>query len=86
MRIMKKSFTVLLLTISFVFFINCKENSLKGTKVTSTMPEFKELAKKINTNLDCQRIDCCFMDGIETSCAIVNACLEAGFCEVVARE
>jgi hypothetical protein len=24
----------------------------------------------------------CFLDGLQTSCSVVNACLQAGFCEV----
>ncbi|MEK6152145.1 hypothetical protein WIW50_02740 [Flavobacteriaceae bacterium 3-367] len=83
---MKKLFTLKILLIFFAFIVGCKEcpNPPAGTIVEANSVEFQELAKKINPNLDCARIDCCTMDGVETSCALVNACLEAGFCEVVA--
>lgn len=86
MKVLISSPFIFLLSIALSILISCEgnPNPAEGTKVTSTSPEFKELAQKINPNLDCQRIDCCFMDGIETSCAFVNACLEAGFCELVA--
>ncbi|MBO0322918.1 hypothetical protein J0X14_11480 [Muricauda sp. CAU 1633] len=87
---MKKTIFIKMLMLFMAFSISSccdeKPEQVEGMEVTSTSPEFSELARKINPNLDCQRIDCCFMDGVETSCALVNACLEAGFCKMVATE
>ena len=88
---MKKVFTgkiKILLVLAAFFLISCERNPNPptGTHVTTTSPEFLELAKKMNPLLDCGRIDCCFMDGIETSCALVQGCLDAGFCVVVATK
>jgi hypothetical protein len=33
---------------------------------------------------ECARIGCtCFLDGLQTTCGVVFACLDAGFCELV---
>ncbi len=86
---MKKRIYISLLIFFMVFCFQgcCDEKPVEeGTMVTSNSTEFAELSRKMNPNLDCKRINCCFMDGIETSCSLVNACLEAGFCKVVATD
>jgi len=43
---------------------------------------FKQTARNLQN--ECNRIGCtCILDGIQTSCGVVFACLDAGFCEVV---
>ena len=85
---MRNVLAITVLLFLLFFFITCENNPnpAAGTTVASTSPEFKELALKIKPHLDCKRVDCCFIDGVETSCALVNACLEAGFCKMVAAD
>lgn len=57
-----------------------------GTHVTSkpgTSDTFKQTARSLQQ--DCARIGgcTCFLDGTQTTCAVVFACLDAGFCELV---
>lgn len=58
-----------------------------GTRVTtiSDVLAFKQAAKELEGH--CGRIGgcTCFLDGIQSSCSLVFACLDAGFCEL-ARE
>ena len=60
----------------------------EGTAVTNIVdaPVFVQAAKDLEG--DCEAIGgcTCFLDGIQTTCSLVFACLDAGFCEVVARE
>lgn len=87
MKQIKKSLKlVVVLVFGLVLFSGCDQNPIpeKGAKVSSSSTDFKSLARSMN--LDCQRINCCTMDGIETSCALVYACVEAGFCQVLAQE
>ncbi len=56
-----------------------------GTRVISkagTSDVFKQTAKGLQQH--CQQIGgcTCFLDGNQTTCAVVFACLDAGFCEV----
>ncbi|WP_420642206.1 hypothetical protein [Candidatus Leptofilum sp.] len=56
-----------------------------GTQVTHVLDTavFLQAAKDLQE--DCERIGgcTCFMDGIQTTCSLVFACLDAGFCELV---
>ena len=75
-----------ILFFALVFFTGCNQNPIpkQGSKVSTSSDEFRSLARSMN--LDCKRIDCCTLDGIETSCSFVHACLEAGLCQVVTQE
>ena len=57
-----------------------------GTSVSTTSDVFRLTAKGLSE--DCARIGgcTCILDGIQTTCAVVFACLDAGFCKQVARE
>jgi len=57
-----------------------------GTSVTTTSEVFRQTAKGLAE--DCDRIGgcTCILDGIQTTCSVVFACLDAGFCQQVARE
>ena len=56
-----------------------------GTRVThvSDTAVFLQAANDLQEN--CEQIGgcTCFMDGIQTTCSLVFACLDAGFCELV---
>ncbi len=54
-------------------------------KTTSQSTVFRQTAKDLEGN--CAQIGgcTCFIDGIQTTCAVVFACLDAGFC-VLAQE
>lgn len=56
-----------------------------GTRVTTTSEVFRQTARSLQQ--DCERIGgcTCILDGIQTTCAVVFACLDAGFCELVAE-
>jgi hypothetical protein len=56
-----------------------------GTSVSTTSPVFRQTAKGLAQ--DCQRIGgcTCILDGIQTTCAVVFACLDAGFCKIVSK-
>lgn len=57
----------------------------EGTHVTTTSEAFRRLADDIRG--ECNRIRCtCSIDGVQTTCSIVFACLEAGFCRMVATD
>lgn len=55
-----------------------------GTSVTSTSEVFRQTARGLQQ--DCARIGgcTCILDGFQTTCAVVFACLDAGFCELAA--
>ena len=57
-----------------------------GTSVTSTSEVFRQTASDLQQ--DCDRMGgcTCILDGFQTTCAIVFACLDAGFCERVASQ
>ena len=68
-----------------------------GKKETSTIPAagtrvatkagksdvFRQTARNIQS--DCEQMGgcTCFLDGLQTTCGVVFACLDAGFCELV---
>ncbi len=91
-----KTLNVIFLVIAFTFVsliaISCKggknyvELPAPGTKATTESMEFKSLAQNIGS--DCRAMGgcTCYLDGIQTSCALVFACLDAGFCELVKAE
>ncbi len=56
-----------------------------GTRVTSTSEVFRQTARGLEQ--ECARIGgcTCILDGIQTTCAVVFACLDAGFCQLAAR-
>jgi hypothetical protein len=57
-----------------------------GTSVSTTSEVFRQTARGLAE--DCERMGgcTCILDGIQTTCAIVFACLDAGFCERVASK
>ncbi len=60
----------------------------KGTIVTSSSKMFTATAKRLleSCNNPAEFGRCgCFLDGLKTSCAFVNRCLEVGSCKVVAN-
>ena len=52
-----------------------------GTSVTTTSEVFRQTANGLAD--DCARIGgcTCILDGIRTTCSVVFACLDAGFCQ-----
>jgi hypothetical protein len=56
-----------------------------GTTVSSTSAVFRQTAKDLVK--DCERIGgcTCILDGMRTTCAVVFACLDAGFCKLVSK-
>lgn len=53
-----------------------------GTRVSTTSDVFRQAAHGLQDQ--CARLGCtCNLDGIQTTCAVVFACLDAGFCERV---
>ncbi len=77
--------TALLLCTLFVS--GCGRNPIPpaGTRVTTTSEVFRQTAKGLEK--DCARIGgcTCILDGIQTTCSVVFACLDAGFCVKVAK-
>ena len=57
-----------------------------GTRVSTTSEVFRQTARGLSG--ECERIGgcTCILDGIQTTCAVVFACLEAGFCERIAAK
>jgi hypothetical protein len=57
-----------------------------GTRVTTTSEVFRQTARGLRE--DCERIGgcTCILDGIQTTCSVVFACLDAGFCRRVAAD
>lgn len=57
-----------------------------GTSVSTTSEVFRQTATGLAP--ECARLGSCtcILDGIQTTCAIVFACLDAGFCERVATQ
>ena len=52
-----------------------------GTRVSTNSEVFRQAAQGLRDQ--CARLGCtCNLDGIETTCAVVFACLDAGFCEL----
>lgn len=90
---MKKILNVLsfaLVIIMSSLFISCDQNPIpkEGTKVESTSPQglaYKRLAGDLKG--DCRTGGCtCYIDGIQSSCALTFACLDAGFCRLIASK
>jgi len=56
-----------------------------GTSVTSSSEVFRQTARGLQDY--CDRIGgcTCILDGLQTTCAVVFACLDAGFCELASR-
>lgn len=57
-----------------------------GTRVTSTSEVFRRTASDLQQECDRMGGCTCILDGFQTTCALVFACLEAGFCERVASQ
>lgn len=53
-----------------------------GTRVTTQSEVFRRAASDLRE--DCAQIGgcTCFLDGLQTSCSLVFACLDVGFCEL----
>jgi len=55
-----------------------------GTQVTTTSMVYKEFVEKLDENSCREFGGCtCILNGYQTPCTIVFACLKAGFCERV---
>ncbi len=57
-----------------------------GTNVSTSSEVFRQTARGLGA--ECARLGTCtcILDGIQTTCAVVFACLDAGFCERVAAQ
>jgi hypothetical protein len=53
-----------------------------GTRVTSTSEVFQRTARDLQGQCAAIGGCTCFLDGIQTTCSVVFACLDAGFCEL----
>lgn len=89
-RIESESLLLTALFLSILFVSGCAtKNPIPpaGTsvKTTSQAVVFRQTAQDLQGH--CARIGgcTCILDGIQTTCAVVFACLDAGFCELVAR-
>jgi len=84
-QLIKVFFPIIFLAI---FSTGCTTKNIDGTKVDSKSKLFTEIAKNLqepcSNPAEFGRCGC-RLDGLRTSCDIVNRCLENGFC-VVARE
>lgn len=71
-----------------VGFCKAVANSTNSTETTSSSPVFSGVAKALaptcNNPAEFGRCECT-MDGIATSCDVVNRCLDAGFCRAVSQ-
>jgi hypothetical protein len=87
----RKKNILLMLTVSLLcilLLLSCGRESQNpipppGTSVSTTSEVFRQTARGLAE--DCERIGgcTCILDGIQTTCAIVFACLDAGLCERV---
>ena len=85
---------LIILSVLFLFLLlasGCEKMSKNpippaGTKVSASSEVFKQAASGLAG--ECDRLGgcTCFLDGIHTTCALVFACLDAGFCERVATQ
>ena len=86
-RSRSRSLVATTLIFCLLFVSGCAMNKIPpaGTSVTSTSPIFRQTASGLADH--CAQIGgcTCILDGIQTTCAVVFACLDAGFCRVVAR-
>jgi hypothetical protein len=53
-----------------------------GTRVSSTSEVFQRTARDLAGQCEAIGGCTCFLDGIQTTCSVVFACLDAGFCEL----
>jgi hypothetical protein len=86
-RIKSGLFVLTALLLCTLFVSGCATNPIPpaGTRVNTTSEVFRQTARGLQQ--DCARIGgcTCFLDGIQTTCSVVFACLDAGFCQLVAR-
>ena len=86
-RIKSGLFVLTALLLCRLFVSGCATNPIPpaGTRVNTTSEVFRQTARGLQQ--DCARIGgcTCFLDGIQTTCSVVFACLDAGFCQLVAR-
>lgn len=54
-----------------------------GTSVTSSSEVFRQTARGLQDQCNAIGGCTCILDGLQTTCAVVFACLDAGFCELV---
>jgi len=85
MKRTKSGLFVLTALLLFTLFVSgCATNPIPpaGTRVNSTSEVFKQTARGLQQ--DCARIGgcTCILDGIQTTCSLVFACLDAGFCQL----
>ena len=57
-----------------------------GTRVTSTSEVFKRTASDLQKDCELKGGCTCILDGIQTRCSVVFACLDFGFCQRVAAQ
>jgi len=86
-RTKSELFALTALLLCTLFVSGCATNPIPpaGTRVTTTSEVFRQTAKGLEQ--DCARIGgcTCILDGFQTTCAVVFACLDAGFCVKVAK-
>jgi len=79
----------LLLFVAFVS-ASCKGETSDvppaGTRATSTSEAFKRLAGDLQKECELKGGCTCILDGIQTRCSVVFACLDFGFCQRVATQ
>jgi len=79
----------LLLVLFLIILAGCDAKNIDGTEVKSNSKLFTEVARSLqepcNNPAEFGRCGC-YLDGIKTSCSIVNRCVENGFCVVVTRK
>ena len=89
--IVKRTLLILAaLLVSVLLLSSCTKDSgnpipADGTRVTnvSEVAVFKQAASDLQENCELIGGCTCFLDGIQTTCSLVFACLDAGFCELV---
>lgn len=83
----RTNFRLILSALVSVALLGCAPTTpipAAGTRVSTTSDVFRQTARGLQDQ--CARLGCtCNLDGIQTTCAVVFACLDAGFCEL-ARE
>ena len=84
-------FAPIALLLCTMFLTGCDPNNSNpippaGTNVTSSSAVFKQAAKGLSE--ECERLGgcTCILDGIQTTCSLVFACIDAGFCGQVAKQ
>jgi hypothetical protein len=81
------SFGFLLLLLTSFGCKNAVKIPTPGTKLTSTNPKFTSFIKSLDAS-DCRALGgcTCYIDGVQSSCSLAFACLDAGWCELVKSE